>query len=350
MKKIASFTIISMLAAAAVFAQTTNPKNLSGPQGSQETGIRADPEVFLQGDYIDLGIEASGSSGTLGDPPGGYHFYGDNPGGLGFVADHNLNGWAVGSPAFSGDYFLPGWPFEGWLVEFTFDGDEYTFKNCGATGVVQIPQTSLTNTSAGTTNSALWIGTATGAGQTVEVQQNFNFLDSDGKFHIDVTLTNTSTVPLYDVEYARAVDPDMEVNLGGQFVTSNYVQSQPSGSSTMAEVRSFGIDFQVPMSLQLDHPNAKAHVVSTGDLEIYSPNEVLDGTFAPSQAAPYVNDVGVAVAVRFPVLNPGQSESFQVTYLLNEQEVSLVPVSNWALALMIGLIAIFTIIRFRRMS
>ena len=103
------------------------------------------------------------------------------------------------------------------------------------------------------------------------------------------------------------------------------------------------------MALQLDHPNAKAHVV-TGDLEIYSPNEALDATYAPTQAAPYINDVGVAVAVRFPVLNPGESESFQVTYLLNEQEVSLVPVSNWALALMIGLIAIFTVIRFRRMS
>ena len=37
---------------------------------------------------------------------------------LGFVADYGRDGWTVGTPAFSGDYFTPGSPFEGWGVEF----------------------------------------------------------------------------------------------------------------------------------------------------------------------------------------------------------------------------------------
>ncbi|MBW6479379.1 MAG: hypothetical protein K0B37_08130 [Bacteroidales bacterium] len=216
--------------------------------------------------------------------------------GLGFVADHDKDGWLVGVPPQTGDYFLPGYPWEAWLVEYTYQGIDYTFVNCGECFQFEVPQTSLTNTSAGSTRSAVWIGTATGGGQSLLVNQHFYFDVNDGRFFIHVTLTN-----------------------------------------------------------KLWHPNAKAHVVQFG-LEIYSPDELLDFTFAPTQAAPYIDDVGVAVAVWFPQLNPGQSESFYVIYVLNTEDILNpppppgVPLSNWALYLMIGLIVIFTVIRFRRMS
>jgi len=353
MKKLSLLVLSLLLAVAYSFAQApqAHPKNLNWIPGEPQTGGRA-ASVFLKGDYIELGIDVYGSCGTLVPPPAGYHNYATYSG-LGFVADHNLDGWANGSPKpYSGDYFLPGYPWEAWLCEYTYLGSEYTFVNCGADYIEDVPQTSLTNTSAGSENSAVWIGTATGGGQFLEVEQTFHFMNSDGKFYIDVTLTNTGRSPLQDVEYARAVDPDQEVDLGGDFVTINYVSSQPSGPNTLAEVIGYGPDFGVPMALQLDHPNAKAHVVPD-ELAIYSPNEPLDQTFAPTQAAPYVNDVGVAVAVRFPLLNPGESETFTVVYLLNQEDVPPpvdVPISNWALALMIGLIVIFTIIRFKRMN
>jgi hypothetical protein len=89
-------------------------------------------------------------------------------------------------------------------------------------------------------------------------------------------------------------------------------------------------------------------------LYIDSTNEPLDSTNAPTQGAPYLADVGVAVATRIAVLNPGQSVTLPLAYVLNEEEVinppGIVPVSNWAIALMIGLIVIFTIIRFKRMN
>jgi hypothetical protein len=103
------------------------------------------------------------------------------------------------------------------------------------------------------------------------------------------------------------------------------------------------------MALQMDHPNAKAHVVPSG-LAIFSPDEPLDLTNDPDFNNKYVADVGVAVAVRFPVLNPGDSETFTVVYFLNEREASGVPLSNWAIVLMVGLVVAFTIIRFRRMN
>jgi hypothetical protein len=363
MKKIALILTFSLLASAGLMAQSWT--NAGWVSGDNQTGVRADPDVYLQGNFVEIGIHASGSCGTeSGGIPAGYHSWYTT--GIGFVADFNKDGWENGTPPKSGDYFLPGAPFEGWLVEFTYSGVDYGFANAGAWGFYQnpassvpqypeVPQTSLTNTSSGTNNSALWIGTATGGGQSLLVEQLFHFADNDAKFMIDVTLTNVGSQPLQNVEYARVVDPDQEVNLGGSYVTSNYVGHQPDGSNNLAQVVGHGPVFNVPMALQMIHPNAKAHVVPT-DLKLYidSTNEPLDLTNAPTEGAPYLADVGVAVATRIAVLNPGQSVTLPVAYVLNEEEVinppGLVPVSNWAIALLIGLIVIFTIIRFKRMN
>jgi hypothetical protein len=360
MKKLTLLSISLLLGLAYAFAQTPtgSPENLNWVPVDQPTGVRADGAVYLQGTFIDLGIAEAGSCGiTTAPAPAGYHpwYYG-----IGFVADFNMDGWAVGTPPYSGDYFLPGSPYEGWLVEYTYAGNDFTFHNAQAVGYYDVPQTSLVNTSSGATNSALWTGTATGGGQNLKVEQLFHFVDADAKFLIDVTLTNTGTEPLVNVEYARAVDPDQEVNWTGDYTTSNYVGHQPDGTNNLAQVVGNGLVYGTPMGLQLTHPNAKAHCNPAypgypyGELAIFSPNEPLDNTNAPTQGAPLVVDAGVSVAVRFPVLNPGQSVSFTVIYVLNEDEVitppGTVPVSNWALALMIGLIVIFTIIRFKRMN
>jgi hypothetical protein len=357
MKRITLLFTFVMLAFVGAFAQDV-PENLDWVPIDEPTGIRADPSVFLQGNFVEIGISVAGSCGTVGGGvPAGYHAWSSN---LGFVADFNLDGWANGVPPYSGDYFLPGDPYEGWLVEFTYGGSEYTFQNAQASGYNNVPQTSLINTSSGSTNSAVWTGTATGGGQSLLVVQNFHFADNDAKFMIDVTLTNTGTEPLQDVEYARAVDPDQEVNLGGYFETSNYVGHQPDGTNNLAQVVGNGLTYGTPMGLQMIHPNAKAHCnpafpgYSYGELKIYTPNEPLDFTNAPTQGAPLVADAGVSVATRIAVLNPGQSVTIPVAYVLNEEEIinppSEVPVSNWALALMVGLIVIFTIIRFKRMN
>jgi hypothetical protein len=369
MKKIALLFTFILIICAGAFSQTV-PGNLNWVPGGHQTGIRADGAVYLQGTFVEIGIHPSGSCGTNSyDVPGGYHAWYTS--GLGFIADYNMDGWENGTQPKSGDYFLPGSPYEAWLVEFTYLGVDYGFANAGAWGYYQIPdngvpqypevpQTSLTNTSSGTNNSALWIGTASGGGQSLLVQQNFHFADTDAKFMIDVTLTNTGTQPLQNVEYARAVDPDQEQNWTSDFTTSNYVGHQPDGTNNLAQAVGTGLVYGIPMALQMIHPNAKAHCNPAypgypfGDLHILSTNQPLDNTNAPTQGAPLVTDAGVSVATRIAVLNPGQSVTIPVAYVLNEDEVinppNDVPLSNWALALMIGLITIFTVIRFRRMN
>lgn len=351
MKKLTLILLFLGLGVTYIFAQTPqpNPLNLNWTPGTtgNPNGSRVDPDLFLQGNFVEIGIAPGGSCGTFVSPPSGYHGFS----GLGFVADYDQNGWAVGTPPQSGDYFLPGFPWEGWLLEFNDPtGAEYTFINSDASGYFGVPQTSMTNTSSGTTNSALWTGTAVAGGQSILVEQNFYFDDNDAKFFIEVTLTNVGPAAVTSLEYARAVDADQEVNIGGDFITENWVSHQPHDTETLAKVISNGPDFGVPMALQINHPNAKAHVVPNS-LSISTPDEPLDNTFDPDFDNKYVFDVGVAVAVRFPELAPGASETFTVVYLLNPGEVNTnIPLSNWALALMVGLVVVFTIIRFRRMN
>jgi hypothetical protein len=351
MKKLTLILLFMCLGVISTFAQApqADPKNLNWTPGNNinPNGSRLDPDVFLQGTFVEIGIAAGGSCGSFAAIPGGYHAF---AGRLGFVADYDQNGWAIGTPPQSGDYFVPGYPWEGWLCEFNdAAGGEYTFINCDATGQFGVPQTTLTNTTAGTTNSALWTGTAVGGSGSLLVEQNFYFDDADAKFFIEVTLTNSGPDPLTSVEYARAVDPDQEVDLGGDFITENWVAHQPDGSNNLAKVIGNGPDFEVPMALQINHPNAKAHVCPSS-LDISTPDTPLDATFAPDFSSKYIADVGVAVAVRFPELAPGASETFTVVYLLNPREAGTVPLSNWAIALMVGLVVVFTIIRFRRMN
>ena len=88
---------------------------------------------FLQQNRLEIGIANNGAYGTPEDAPAGYHpnnnpsfsimynptsaTYVARPNALGFVADYDTNGWAVGTPPYFGDYFLPGTPQEGWSVE-----------------------------------------------------------------------------------------------------------------------------------------------------------------------------------------------------------------------------------------
>ncbi|MGB5439563.1 MAG: DUF4347 domain-containing protein, partial [Gammaproteobacteria bacterium] len=78
-----------------------------------ETLAAVGGEVFLQGDFLEVGIHAAGSFGTTGDAPAGFHPLVDGVDSrLGFVADPDRDGWTTGTPAQIGDYFLPGDPEE----------------------------------------------------------------------------------------------------------------------------------------------------------------------------------------------------------------------------------------------
>jgi hypothetical protein len=71
---------------------------------------------YLQGNFVEVGINTCGAYGSDELPPDGYHETYPFTG-LGFVADPGEDGWEEGDPEYCGDYFVPGSPVEGWQIQ-----------------------------------------------------------------------------------------------------------------------------------------------------------------------------------------------------------------------------------------
>lgn len=365
MKKMFLSVAMFFLAVHLIIAQTPqgSPQNLNWKAPGSPKVLYA-PDIFLQGTFIEVGVNDGGTYGSTTAAPAGFHpMMGD--GTLGFVADWEMNGWdnssGPGIPNYSGDYFLPGAPWEGFLVSYTTaTGSRFVRRNYGAEFEYGIPPTagSIVNTSSGSTQSSTWAGNMTDGGQSLLVEQLTYFNVGEARFFAEVTLTNTGSETLYNVEYSRGLDPDQEQNITGTigFTTRNWV-SNPTGAVTgFAEVIGVGLDYGIPLALRLYHPDAVAGILSNWPNT--DPANIIDNPFQPNEANAVEEDWSLDVAVRFPTLAPGASETFLVSYVLNQDEIDdptppdpdpVIPVSNWALYLGILLMISFVVIRFRRM-
>ena len=277
-------------------------------------------EVFLQGNFVEVGIHQAGSFGTSYSAPAGFHTLGSNR--LGFVADPQGDGWENGVPKQTGDYFLPGTPEEGWSLEWTSPTrGEQTFSNFGLCGSFDIAQQSLEETSTETTCSAVWTGTAVSGDEKVSVIQNVHFDKDDRFFVISVTLTNKGETDLTDVEYLRNVDPDQEQPITGNFATRNYVAAQPAANATEdqpALVVAKGSTYGLTLGLGTIDKHAR---VSTEGFSNRDPDAILNSPLEYSEASPHYADEAIALAYRFETLASGQSVSFDYTYVLNENDL-----------------------------
>jgi subtilase family serine protease len=173
--------------------------------------------VFLGGNFIELGISQWGSFGTTVGRPS--NFYGTNVrNAVGMSAD--FDGFADGKDL-RFDYFLPGSPEERWVIGYQIGSSTITASNAALSGSTQIPNT-VTNTSSGDQLSATSTGTHN---NTLRITQQIGFGVNDKYFRNIVTLTNVSSQTLNSVRYMRSVDPDNTVDVGGDFTTDNIVQA-----------------------------------------------------------------------------------------------------------------------------
>ena len=80
-------------------------------------------DVFLGGNYIEVGVSQRGSFGTSSVAPASFGSHA--LGGLGLMADGD--GWNTGNKPTTGDFFLPGTPEERWGIAYKIDGETYQF-------------------------------------------------------------------------------------------------------------------------------------------------------------------------------------------------------------------------------
>ncbi len=274
--------------------------------------------VFLKGTYIQVGIH---SNGYFGAPratiPAGYINDVHTTNGLGFVADYQRDGWANGTPAFGGDYFTPGVPYEGFGVKW----GSTTFSNAGSdVPVSQIPMQSLTETTSGDTQSAVWVGEVTSGSDKLKVIQTVSFKTGDLFFTMNIQLINTGATTLSNVKYQRGVDPDNDVTWpGGSYTTTNVVVHQPGvgGNVDKALVTATGTGY-TDMTLGLGAIDSRAKVTAQTAGFAINPDEVLNTPVS----GPVVADKAIGLAFNLGNLAPGQSASFDLAYILSASDLT----------------------------
>ena len=205
--------------------------------------------VFLQGNYVEVGISPTGSYGTSVQAPSGYHPHGGLSGStynpcsgtgtgmrLGFVADPARDGWSVGTPAYVGDYFLPGAPFEGWEIQVdTNRSQQFNMTAGGFTG--SCTGSNIAYTATGGTVSSTWQGYY----DSLQITQ-VTTLDTGALFFkMSVTLTNLSVLGVNNIYYFRSLDPDNDESwTGGSFGTTNTIVHQGPDTTVVTATGSTG--------------------------------------------------------------------------------------------------------------
>lgn len=204
-------------------------------------------ECFLQGTYLEIGINNNGALGSCNAPPAGYHPHCPTctPGGGGIntlaeVYDWGHDGWTTGTPAYMGDYTNPGTPFEGWSIQANGQINEaFQINTCpGAFGCcfsyfLTPPAVVGTLTGANTTYAnALgkitgdWAGTALGGALSIKQETR---VDVNASWVVmTVHLYNNTVSPISDVYYMRSCDPDNTTTWvpGGTSMTTNKIVYQ----------------------------------------------------------------------------------------------------------------------------
>ncbi len=266
-------------------------------------------DAFLKGQYLEVGIAKSGSFGTEGIAPSGYNA--NVNGKLGFVADPARDGFNVGSPSYTGDFFLPGSPEEGWGL--TINGADYF--NGTRVSRQDIAGSIVNYSNTATDVSATWTGNKNG----LEITQTVSFPKNALYFIIQVKIKNTSTSTVPGIYYMRNVDPDNEQRWGGGYSTRNSIIQQPPNSNcNTGLVEAVGTNFGMYLGLGTKDARAK---VTFGGFANRSASNIWNGV-SLSQSGSLTADQAISIAYNIGNLAPEQETKLTYAYVLGQDELT----------------------------
>jgi gliding motility-associated-like protein len=293
--------------------------------------------AFLQGSFVEVGINQCGSFGTTNNAPAGFHARSGaaaspttNQLNLGFVADIGKDGWTVGTPRYAGDYFLPFTPRVGWGI--SFNGNHYRVERTGssvtncitlAPAVPPFPGSNISVTSNAQQSVATWSGTANGLQleKIVTVKREALF------FTVKIKLKNTGATTLNNIYYGDYVNPDHgfynnDVASGNAATTNSIVHQINTDNQSL--VQSIATNNQYYLGIGSKDCRSK---VFRGVNNYFDPNPTnvqqwYDGSIAgigytgADNPAPLTNSI-IGIGFDAGSLNAGDSTSFLFTYILN---------------------------------
>jgi hypothetical protein len=189
-----SVHVFLLLSAIVSFTNALAANSVCSINGVQKTGAGncENGDIFLKGNFIELGVNNVASYGTKELAPSSYAYAGNQ---LGFIADYDKNGF-TGSPGYSGDYFVPGIPLEGWILQWnSSSGAVSRHINQGLMNKNDNKPQTFSITSTESTQSCLWIGLV----GDIEASISTRFNNDDLFFTTTVTLQNVGSDILRDL-------------------------------------------------------------------------------------------------------------------------------------------------------
>lgn len=290
--------------------------------------------VFLKGNYIEVGIAKNQQFGSHGAAPTGYHPRGWSSypaNSLGFVADPALDGWTAGYPNYIGCYFLPGYPQEGWDMSINgvwirgYAGDwGYLPPGFIVTGGTMT--TSGSNTDyyiEGPKKYGVWEGYF----GDLAIKSVTSFDTTKVFFTVQVNLKNEGSTTLSNLYYSRTLDPDNEsvVPGGGNPTTVNVIEYQPDldEGDYRALVSATGLAFPSLSYLGIGafDCRAKVYIYPGGLNPSVGPHNI--GSDAFFKTKDYTNTADCAIGINFELgdLEPGDSTTFTYSYILSSDDL-----------------------------
>lgn len=320
--KLISRSIIGMVFAVLLATSTSVP--VSALPGARSSAVGG--EVFLGGNYIELGLAASGSFGTSGNAPAG--FFGTaarsnvgmstNPAGFGETPDLRM------------DYFLPGSPRERWAAGYKKSGTPTIGKNGTLSGYAEISDNTVTNMSSGENLVARSYGTL---GGELGITQDISFKVNDKFFLNTVTLKNIGSVSIDSVRYVRSFDPDNTRDQGGSYTTHNeIVNTHEAGDGkavVLADTSPYDSDpvyvsnsSRSPIVYYSSSPSARVSISNTGGWDGENPYDPDVYDSADSKGTFTDSDIEINIAFDVGALAPGQTKTVSYYTSLDNRDFS----------------------------
>jgi len=219
------------ISSSSVETETVSSANCALP-GARSVMVGSSPgeELFLGGNYIELGLSNLGNFGTVANKPTGFYGVPSSRNQIGMSADYDGFNCGLNYPI---DFFLPGSPEERYNLGFNVAGSKsYASLSAQAgslaTGVLTVPTTSdvvLTNESSGNTLKGKVVTSYKNSSNVVvaRVTQTISFGVDEKYFVNSILIENLSGSTWDSVRYMRNVDPDNARDQGADYTTDNEV-------------------------------------------------------------------------------------------------------------------------------
>ena len=187
-------------------------------------------DVFLGGNYIEVGINKNGSFGTSTAAPESFHSHALSQYNyqLGLITDGD--GWDVGNPPTSGDFFLPGGPYEAYVINYKIADQQYSYTISERTGSTWGDNTisgPVVEDKSDIENGILKAVVTVVTKENVKVEITYEFGVNDKFYTSSAKFTNLGTEKITNASFMRQFDPDNDKDFNGTYDTYNKVVCTP---------------------------------------------------------------------------------------------------------------------------